>query len=92
MAAAPSRPLLLQPEEEAGPSAEGRLTMSEDEFEVTKAAVRERDGHPRCVHCGMSDPEHRSRYGRGLHVLGQQAVCDRFVRMMRELARRPRGK
>lgn len=32
-----------------------------------KAAVRARDGH-KCVQCGMTNHQHRQRYGSSLHV------------------------
>jgi hypothetical protein len=37
------------------------------ERERVKRAVRQRDGY-RCTRCGMTDAQHRMRYGRGLHV------------------------
>lgn len=35
--------------------------------EYVKDAVRIRD-EMRCTHCGMTDPEHKLLFGRGLHV------------------------
>lgn len=36
-------------------------------IQKVKAAVRDRDGL-RCVRCGVTDEEHRERFGRGLEV------------------------